>query len=519
VPPVPAAGIIVLTALLSHVFPLTFWLHSDALFCLVGTASFLLALQIGEGRGGGFTGVLRIVLLCVLCAAAVTVRWAGVLNWIVVAGALVNRRGLGLYTKQPKAAEHGTAQSDTSVSWREWLKREVCALSFLALVLSGFSTAGTFFLWRTLLAVTPQQATAIREAGGAEETGMDTRADAMTSKAYDLFNADAAGFKGYIGRVLCWGDWFSFLFWQPFRFHAIKWLNTVSTLVGWLVILPLIFLVITSVARGQFLWPAVAVYGFLLAMTWPHPNARYLVPIAFLLLAGIWAGSAEIATRWPQFEGLLRMAIVLFVSSYVLCNGALYGVEVWAQRSQDFYATYEAGLNQDLISASHWLINHHVPWNEAIACSERYVNLSTSARTSKLGLRVTTMLTGRPIITIPKKYMKGRLAATQPTTGPAVYVATTDPDYIFDPDPENNPFFLQWARAQSIRYYLYQPPVSPWRALHFRVAWLEERATHRPAVDTGAGWRLYKIPPTGTHAIRVLPLPPVGDWPLSVPGI
>jgi hypothetical protein len=263
----------------------------------------------------------------------------------------------------------------------------------------------------------------------------------------------------------------------------------------------------------------VALYAFLLAMSWPHPNARYLVPVAFLLLTSIWTGSTAIAQAWPAMATPRRPAIFLFIFSYILCNGALYGIEVWAQRSRDFYATYEAGLNQDLISAGRWLSNHHVPTNEAIACIERYVNLSTSARTSKLGLRVTTMLTGRPIITIPKRYLRGLPPTTAPSGSVAAAPPTTQPDYIFDPDPAANPGFLAWARSNTIRYYLYQPPVSPWRALHFRVAWLEERATHIPVVDTGAGWRLYKIPTTGPSALRVLPLPPVGDWPLSVPGI
>ena len=210
--------------------------------------------------------------------------------------------------------------------------------------------------------------------------------------------------------------------------------------------------------------------------------------------------------------------MIVFVSTFLLCNGALWGIEVWAQRSRDFYATYEAGLNQDLIAAGRWLIKHNVPTNEAIACSERYVNLSTSARTSKLGLRVITMLTGRPIITIPKKYMKG-LPPTGAAT-PALAGASTvaPPDFIFDPDPWNNPFFLTWARANTIRYYLYQPPVSPWRALHFRVPWLQQRATHLPVVDTKAGWRLYKIPPERGNAIPIRELPAVDDWPTQVPG-
>jgi hypothetical protein len=512
-PPSVAGAVVVMTAILSHVFPLTFWLHSDALFCLLGTASFLVALQIGEGR----TEAWRIALLCILCSAAVTVRWAGLLNWIVVAGAVMNGRGepIGFHS-------FGLSYwSNIFGRFGQWLKRPRVSRAAIAMVLSGAATFSTFIAWRFELRVTAQQAAMIKEAGGAEESGLDSRADASTHTEYGLMNATDSGWRGYVARGFSWGDWFSFLFWQPFRFHAIKLVNAVSVAVGWLVAIPLLYLVVRGLAQRQWIWPAVALYAFLLAMSWPHPNARYLVPIAFLLLVSIWAGTSAIVLAHPAARSLTRIAIVLFVVTYVLCNGTLYGVEVWAQRSSDFYGTYEAGLNEDLISADHWLSNHHVPTNESIACSERYVNLSTSARTSKLGLRVTTMLTGRPIITIPKRYMKGMpISTTGPTaSSTVVYAAATQPDYIFDPDPVDNPTFLAWARTNSIRYYLYQPPVSPWRALHFRVAWLEERATHVPVVDTGAGWRLYKIPPTGPSAIRILPLPPVGDWPVFVPGI
>jgi hypothetical protein len=500
VPPLVAGAVVVMTALLSHVFPLTFWLHSDALFCLLGTASFLLAVQIGEGR----TQAWRIALLCILCSAAVTVRWAGLLNWIVVAGAVMSGRGPQLLRRR---------NWKETIQWlNRWLGRPRLSRAAMVMVVSFIATAGTFGVWRTVLRVSAHEAALIREAGGAEESGMDSRADASTHQEYSWMNASSGGWRGYVGRALSWGDWFSFLFWQPFRFHAIKWLNVVSVLAGWLVAIPLLYLVFRGLAERQWLWPAVALYAFLLAMSWPHPNARYLVPISFLLLTSIWAGSNQIVRAWPGGARPLRIALILFTSSYLLCNGALYGIEVWAQRSHDFYATYEAGLNMDLISAGRWLINHHVPTNEAIACSERYVNLSTSARTSKLGLRVTTMLTGRPIITIPKRYLRE-------APGAAGSSAQPEPDYVFDPDPLKNPAFLAWARANTIRYYLYQPPVSPWRALHFRVAWLQERATHVPVVDTGAGWRLYKIPPTGPSAIRILPLPAVADWPTTVPGI
>ena len=39
-----------MTAVISHVYSLSFWLHSDALFCLVATAAMLIAFQINGAK-------------------------------------------------------------------------------------------------------------------------------------------------------------------------------------------------------------------------------------------------------------------------------------------------------------------------------------------------------------------------------------------------------------------------------------------------------------------------------------
>ena len=184
-PPLVAGAVVVLTALLSHVFPLTFWLHSDALFCLLGSASFLLAIQIGEGR----TQLWRIALLGILCSCAVTVRWAGLLNWIVVAAALMDRQGAAIGRRLLTADYWRGAPSRVSRSIADPHVRRVV----IALLLSFVATVGTFGIWRVALRVTAQEATLIREAGGAEESGLDPRADSMTHTEYTLMNANDAG--------------------------------------------------------------------------------------------------------------------------------------------------------------------------------------------------------------------------------------------------------------------------------------------------------------------------------------
>jgi hypothetical protein len=189
-----------------------------------------------------------------------------------------------------------------------------------------------------------------------------------------------------------------------------------------------------------------------------------------------------------------KICIVLlwcFVISYVLCNGALYAVDAYVARSSDFYDHYEAGIDKDLIYACRWL-NGVSPADQEIAVSERYVNMNHT-RLSRFGLRATAMLTGKAIVSLPLRYT--RLG-----------------------DPRNSAIFLAWARRLGIKYVLYQPDVSPWRVFHFRMGWLQKIITHEEPIDTGAGWRLYLIPPTGDEAIRVS-LDPYTHWPTRVPGM
>jgi hypothetical protein len=50
------------------------------------------------------------------------------------------------------------------------------------------------------------------------------------------------------------------------------------------------------------------------------------------------------------------------------------------------------------------------------------------------------------------------------------------------------------------------------------MGWLQQLQTGLPPEDSGAGWRLYYIPPDGDEAQRVS-LTPQGDWPTRVPGL
>lgn len=85
------------------------------------------------------------------------------------------------------------------------------------------------------------------------------------------------------------------------------------------------------------------------------------------------------------------------------------------------------------------------------------------------------MLTNRAIVSVPSR----RCDPTPPDGSP----------------PE---LLLNWAhstRGAPIKWYLYQPEISPWRVWHFRLGWLQKLHEGKEPEDTGAGWRLYRMPP------------------------
>lgn len=455
------------TSLLSYVYSLSFWLHSDALFCLLAMGAVLVAMQIREGRRDAW----RIALLGALCVASTSVRWAGVLQWPLLAAILL--RG----SLWPRFDRVG-----------------------IALALSGAATAGAFFGWRAALAVTPQQQQEIRAMGAfSDDTAADTPpfagADAEVTVAYSLFNPSNAGAAGYLARLVNWGNWFTYLAFQPARVtRGAGGVPALASLaVGWLMIAATMHAAWRGARRREWTFAAVLLYALALAMNWPHPNARYLVPLApLILLATLRAGlRLRQVGGWASWRWTCRAALPCFIAALVVCNGALWAVDVRVARRADFYDVYEAGLGRDLIAACQW-INRHADAYAPLAVSGRYVNLGRT-RYSRFGLRAAAMLTGRDIVSVPLRLCR----------------------------PPDNRAFQRWADRHQIMHYLYQPDVSPWRVFHFRMPWLQEMKTGRPAEDAGAGWRLYQRTEEGwervvldgvdAQALRVLPLMTLDD--------
>lgn len=470
VTPLQAVCVILLTAILSHVYQATYWLISESPFCLATSASILVAMQIAEGR----KQLWRVLLLLLLCAAAVTIRWAGVINMAIVVAALLDKQ------------------------WRPRL-----TTTWVAALLVVVVTTGTFKAWRDGLrgSVTSEQIAAAQDAvTGTGEEGMATVApvedDAppitgtadQSARTYQLFPDGS-----YADRFLNWGRWFSYLYWQPFRAAgASTAIATTATTVGWAVVALLLVLVGAATVRLRWIWLGVGVYTGALALGWTNVNARYYMPIAFLLVLAVFLATDQLIAwsgrrRWQVVT--VRALFVLFVASVVLCNGALYAVEATIARSSRFYAKYETGLNMSLISSCQYLMKlPEPPGDRQIAVSQRYVNLNRT-KASPFGLRAVVLLTGREIIT-----PRFNLTAPEHPGGK----------------------MRAWLQSKGIRYYLHQRVISPWRVWHFRMGWYQKMQTGSTATRDTAGWQLYRV---DDDRLTPIPIPRRCEPVTRVPGL
>ena len=254
--PAASAVVIALTASLYPILQLSYWFHSDAAFCLLAAGAVLAAMQINEGRDAWW----RVILCALLLAGSVTIRWPGIIVWPMVAGALLSGRRF----KTCFRAERADRNPD------RWLDRP-----WVAVALTLLLTFATYVSLRQVLKVPPDQ--------------LDRRYNTFMAENYDVVNkTDPVGPRVYAGRLLDTKSWLSSLLWEqvarsrPTRVMADDAAN-------WLLI-PLVLGVGVSVWRRQWVWLGMAGYWLPLIVNWTHPIARYIAPIAPLILLAMWIG-------------------------------------------------------------------------------------------------------------------------------------------------------------------------------------------------------------------------------------
>jgi hypothetical protein len=483
-----AAGAIVLTGLLMPVYSLTYFLHSEGLYCLLSAWALLLAFRIREKPGR----IVDICVLLLLCVAIPYVRWAGVFQVLPMAAVLLS-------------GEWGKYRE------RRWI---VAGLSILLVVSVWLAT-------RWSLQLTAQQMVEVNNAGGGSV--MDTDATGPSTEEGNVVgitnkNAKLSVFEDYGQRFLRSGKWFAWLLWHPMRFAAVqKWADSGVTVLGWLVIALLAYLVMVRTRRGELVWLALAVYCGALCMNWPNPNARYFVPVAPLIVVGILLSIRTLGEHVPatriNWAKWMRRA---FVYSVLLCNLLMYGVDVIIMRSSRFYEDFEAGQHKDLVSIAYYLTHlgpmpstapaegttqpttfpssyQYHPRDGEIVINEKYENLGR-VRWSKAGMRAMVLLTDRNIKPLDTSNSR-----------------TVVPPFSGKVNRE--------LKNKHAKWLLVQTPAVPWRVWHFRLSRsLQEMLSRYPNQPDSGGWTLY-FNDAGAYTLTPQPVPQIEDWPKRVPGM
>jgi hypothetical protein len=292
----------------------------------------------------------------------------------------------------------------------------------------------------------------------------------------------------------------SWLYWPELRFTNVNtWTEVPGTILGIGIVALLLITAVRGFFSRQWLWLGLLIYCGAMIAVWPNPVPRYLVPLLPLITVATldalaWLARPDCGTWQRRICAWLYKG---FVASVILCNVALWCVDVWVAHAPNFYGRFEAGTNKELIAASRYL-RSNTPASERIGVSTHYDNLGRPQREPS-GPRVVVLLADRKVCIVPAHI------AAQPHASHAE-------------DKE----LLKWCMENHTQLYLYQAPLNPWRVWHFRVpAWLQNKMANRPEDEvtqdsTTSGWQLWEIRPGVRTRIS---LDDWQDWPRRVPGL
>jgi len=479
--------IVLLSGTLFQWYGATYQLRSEGLFCFVFTAALLVATQIAEGRAEWW----RIALLLLLCIAMVFTRYAGLAASFVIAAVVLSG------SKHPRR-----------IQW-------ITFAATLAIVIASFSA-----IRYALRYILPQIALGSPGAGA-------TSGDWLSDNSGEVQMTPVIGHAGpltYLLQGLKAGQWASGVLWMPM--HAAvsnKWLGLAVNLLGWFLLALFTVALIRHARRGQWILIGVAAYSASIIFRWSVVNPRYLMPIAPFFILGIWLGMEhlELTLRRPFASRLFAAGVPILVGSLLLCNIALFSIDAFIARSGNFYQRYYAGEVDELIGAARYLHDVGVKDGE-VAVNAQYINLNRT-RSNGFGMRGLVMLLDRRVGVIPNKTRDSARPTqpgaqhTKPVGATALKKRINDLAAKIGDGPPNQHLLL-YASEQTppVRYYLFRPPISPWRAWHFRVPWLQRWVTHQQEIPENPGWELYQF--KDGNFIRIA-IPDARGWLLRVPGM
>jgi hypothetical protein len=281
------------------------------------------------------------------------------------------------------------------------------------------------------------------------------------------------GIKATILSLLNSGTWMSSLMWMPMYLgvtHGVVGIGT--NIIGWGLILLCAVAAWRDGKVGQWIWVGAFLYCAAMVFRVRVANPRYLVPVAPLLVLGVMRGLEYLRSTQSPWKGLWNLSLTAFVASILLVNGTLWGIDVYINHSKNFYSRYRAGEMEKLIASADYMRERGVKDGQ-IAVNVFYVNLGRQ-RPNGEGLRTMILLTDRAV--------RG---------GPAGCTG------------EPNEVLLKWAAKYDVKYYLYRPPVSPWRALHFKLKRLQQILTGEENIPENPSWVLFELNKDGARKVEL----------------
>jgi len=379
----------------------TYTLYAEGAFFLALSAALLLAFQISEGKCPMWRGPL----LAFLCVALVLLRWAGLVMAPLVAGVLVHGR-----------------------LWPRWDRRWVCA------GVACIAFAGTFVSAR--VAVRRHAEQMLQQASTAEQKAQVEAG--MQSDEQRLVALTGQSKWRYARRFAHSGQWLAMLFWPPATVGMNnRVLGLATNVTGWALLLLFLIQLVGAVRRREWIWAGCAAYAAVLVFEHYRPVARYLAPVAPLVLLGIWHGLDGLLARAPRRQRLTKLAVGGLMAAILACNLALFGLNAWFIRSADFASEWLAGEYGELAGIAQHLGRHGVQDAE-VAIAVRYDDPYRRGRNT-WARRLIYLLGNYEVLEAPPGQDTASLAA--------------------------------WANARGVRYVVGRPPNWRRRIWHFRLGW------------------------------------------------
>ncbi|MFP4029304.1 MAG: hypothetical protein ACLFWL_16065 [Candidatus Brocadiia bacterium] len=408
-------------------------LLSESLFLALFVIALLAADKVREDKSP-----VAFLALVVLGGMFPVIRWAGIVAVPLVCVVLIS----------------GEIKPRLKTNW-------ICAVAACVIA------CGSFLLVNNYLGSRSKSAESV-QTESAESVQTDGREIGRRAPAISLLLNKAKK----LTRLSRSGEWISGLFWPPLILGEdfslvgtleVRDLSNAGGLILWAFVL---ILVVRKTREKHWIWLGAILYNCVFVLIW-HPLPRYLLPVAPLLIYALFTGlsyAMSYVDRKLTLKNskLLDLPLYLLLGAIVLPNLAILSVVVGVQRSQDYYGTYMAGRCEELIASGDYLRNHAPP-NSKVGINPRYVNFGQN-KSNTFGKAAVVMLTGLPV------------------AESAIKVSASGPDAET----------MDWARANDIDYFLYQPPTSPWRIWHFRMPWLQKWVKGQSDVERNPYWELYR---------------------------